>query len=63
MDVEILKLAFIEACKYLQHNPPLNILDLSEEGDLGACLASNTYEDGWIQWANYFLKKVEKDKS
>lgn len=56
-DEEKIKQAFIVACKYLQYNPPA-LLETPEE--IRVCYGSNTYEDGWKQWASYFLNQVDK---
>ena len=48
---------FVIACKYLQHNPPSEISTLEE---MNACYGCDTYEDGWKQWANYFINQALK---
>ena len=51
------KEAFVLACKYLQKNPPSY---LATEREVIACARSNTYEDGWKQWALYFLEQIKE---
>jgi hypothetical protein len=52
---ERIKNAFISACKYIQKHPPTE-LDMSDIDQIKACIGCNTYEEGWKQWAAYFLK-------
>lgn len=52
---EVVKRAFIAACKYLQHNPPAEIFTPDE---IMACAGCAFYEDGWKQWANFFIKQA-----
>jgi len=58
---EIIKKAFKKACQYLQYNPPAAFSSASIE-ELRACAGSGTYEDGWKQWAKYFINEVLKDE-
>ena len=56
---QIIKEAFIEACKYLQYHPPAEFESYSYE-EISACAGSGSYEDGWKQWALYFINKVKE---
>ena len=57
----LIALAFKKACQYLQKNPPSSFLDWESGDELAACLGANTYEDGWMQWANYFADQALKE--
>ena len=57
----IIKQAFIKACKYLQQNPPGNFLTWDMD-EIGACMGAGSYDDGWHQWANYFIAQVQKEE-
>ena len=57
---EIIKQAFLNACKYLQCNPPAELQDYSIE-ELKALAGAGSYEDGYKQWANYFINNAIKN--
>lgn len=57
---EIINQAFLNACKYLQHNPPAELQDYSIE-ELNALVGAGSYEDGYKQWANYFINNAIKN--
>ena len=59
-EFEIIKQAFLNACKYLQRNPPEELQDYSIE-ELNALAGAGSYEDGYKQWANYFINNVIKN--
>ena len=56
---EIINQAFLNACKYLQCNPPAELQDYSIE-ELNALAGAGSYEDGYKQWANYFINNAIK---
>lgn len=58
---KILRKAFIKVCKYLQHNPP-SYFATDDIAELRACAGAGTYDDGWKQWAQYFINEVLKDE-
>jgi len=57
---EIINQAFLNACKYLQRNPPAELEDYSIE-ELNALAGAGSYEDGYKQWANYFINNAIKN--
>lgn len=57
---EIINQAFLEACKYLQRNPPAELQDYSIE-ELNALAGAGSYEGGYKQWANYFINNAIKN--
>lgn len=57
---EIISQAFLNACKYLQRNPPAELQDYSIE-ELSALAGAGSYEDGYKQWANYFINNAIKN--
>ena len=57
-DETIIKIAFVEACKYLQHNPP-GVFETYSVEEIQACLGSGNYEDGWEQWAEFFINRAK----
>lgn len=57
---EIINQAFLNACKYLQRNPPAELMDYSIE-EVNALAGAGSYEDGYKQWANYFINNAIKN--
>ena len=56
-EYEVIIYAFVAACKYLQTHGPSYVETIEE---IKACAGVNTYEDGWMQWANYFINQVNE---
>lgn len=52
---------FVYACKYLQKHPPGFFDENVSVEEIRACVGTNTYEDGWKQWARYFVDQVLKE--
>lgn len=57
---KIINKAFKLACQYLQYNAPSTFVTY-EPDEIRACCGAASYEDGWKQWAKYFLYKVESN--
>ena len=58
-EYNVITCAFVAACKYLQTHGPSYVETMEE---IKACAGVTTYEDGWMQWANYFINQVRKSK-